>query len=537
MIPRGGRGAIALALLSIVLVGVSLEGLRRGYFRDAATEIPADPAPLVTVTPPAGRIILVCLDSVRRDALLDPELAPFFGELGRRGATGDLLVPTPTLTGTSVVSFGTGTTPPLGATLSNFLVPPWTEECVVSLARRVGRPVAFFGDGTWFQAFGRSDDVHAVDSFHDFTVGVEGDWYVPDRELMPALLAHLAAPASDLVLVHFQSTDKIAHRYGAAVGTPDAAAPYARALRNLDGLVRRIAEAAGDDATILVVSDHGCSRAGTHGGYSDETARVRWAGAGPGLRSPGEDVALRSVDLAAVLCALMGVRGPRTAEGPVTAGLLAMPTPDALAIAADHLRARREFARARSPGIETPADPAAGDAPSRLEATLARHRALDAALLERCREENRGGQRRWFLLAAALVLAGGSLSDRPDRAAGVARSRPRARPRHERRLPRGGGGSRNVGLHAPRPDARPLVRLALPRLGGRDRIRTSRRPRPPPSRAALPRPPFLDPRRGGLAARLRARARTDRAVGLRTEARLVRRAREFPRRPRDHSRE
>ncbi len=201
----------------------------------------------------ARRVILVVADGLRPDIIPLLDL-PTLGHLARQGAaTFDGRTVSPSVTAAAMASLLTGVDPRVhGLANSRFRIPrpsrridpmpqvlsaagvdtaawmarlPWTYRGLgTTLARRLGFDrVCFAGSGA--------------------------------GEILSAASADLAAQREGLLMLHWPDADRAGHEYG----WPSPA--YLRAARGIDhwlGELDRIAQATGDDGTLLIVlADHG----------------------------------------------------------------------------------------------------------------------------------------------------------------------------------------------------------------------------------------------------------------------------------------
>ena len=211
-------GALILALASLVL-------LYEGYFRPLAWPPLEESSDFALDPPLTRRLLIICADSVRAEPMRDPSLVPFFHDVAARGIHGDLTVPGPTLTGVSVSAFGTGVTPPLNTASSNFFVPPWPDESLFSLARRAELRLAFFGDDTWYRAFGDENSKEDTYPFSEAAEDLDEGWYPKDREMLPRIESFLREGSWNLACVHFATPTRSPTATGRSFSMRAAAGP------------------------------------------------------------------------------------------------------------------------------------------------------------------------------------------------------------------------------------------------------------------------------------------------------------------------
>jgi len=122
-----------------------------------------------------------------------------------------------------------------------------------------------------------------------------------------AIATDAMASPRPLVFVHLGRVDVAGHRHGGA--SPE----YATAADQADALADRLLAAAGPDARLFVLSDHGHLPGGGHAGIEDSIRLVRGCIVGPGIaRGHGR---AHLVDLAHSLFASLAVPPPPGAAG------------------------------------------------------------------------------------------------------------------------------------------------------------------------------------------------------------------------------
>ncbi len=321
------RTGLWLLMLLVGLVALAAAGYQR-YLAplphpEIQTTTPAKVAPALT-----KRLVLVLIDSLREDAAKDPTVLPIFSTFSVEGASGINITPPVTLTALSVATMGTKMTPPIAWSLQNFDASSLDGETLFSLLRAAGpersdQRIAFLGDAAWTQLYGAHAD-HML-PFRDtgFYSELEGGMLPQDRESLERAETILADPSYSFVVIHLVGSDKAAHRYGAHLRESDGRlSEYAQVIGRIGSEVERLRARFNDpDTTWLVISDHGCTRFGNHGGGEDEARRAPFAMVGPGIRA-GSRIEQSLTAMAGTLGALFGVRAPATAESPPAFGLM-----------------------------------------------------------------------------------------------------------------------------------------------------------------------------------------------------------------------
>ncbi|WAZ25942.1 HAD-IA family hydrolase [Streptomyces cinnabarinus] len=131
-------------------------------------------------------------------------------------------------------------------------------------------------------------------------------WEHCDEQITDAAVRLLADPDDDTAasFVYLGAPDETAHFLGCG-------GPYEAAIRRADARLGRLLEAvrsrpsyAGEQWTVLVVTDHGHVDAGGHGGRTAEERTAWLVAAGPGIGAPART--LRHVDVAAQVFAALG---------------------------------------------------------------------------------------------------------------------------------------------------------------------------------------------------------------------------------------
>lgn len=321
-----------------------------GYVRFLAEPpIPPNPAPLPArvTTPLTPRLVVAVIDSLREDAANDPEVAPTMVRMANIGASGVNITPPMTMTTMSVLNLGTGMTPAISWAIKNFDAESFEDESVFSIMKDAGHRIALMGDASWMQLFGR----HAGHTFTfddaGFYKGIHGAVAANDREALNEAERILADPRWSVVVIHVSGSDKMAHRTGGHLREEDGSlSPYAQAVFALDRRLGELWDRFGADSTWLILSDHGCTLKGNHGGGWDAARRAPFAWAGPGI-VPASRVEQPLNAVAPMLTALAGLRPPRTAEVAANFDLLSVSPEQRRALAAAHLAARNDFATRR----------------------------------------------------------------------------------------------------------------------------------------------------------------------------------------------
>ena len=327
---RLGRVPPLLSLAALVLLAAALAAMIWGSV--ARLNLPgptidaddvATPAPAVT---PPRPVLVVVIDGLGASAARAvPELAA----LAARGAWVDLAAEPPTFSAAQYVAFLTGVGPPDSGVRTNLRPRRTPLDSVVARVRAAGRRAAQVGDQVdWW-----------------------GRIFTWDRALVvppPALAAEAARlaadPASELVLVHLTKVDGAGHARGA--DSDD----YRREAGAAGAQVAALVDRWGGRGPVVVLSDHGHTARGGHGGSQPAVTGAFLIAAGAGVRAGARVPQARMADVAPTLSALLGVPAPAHAEGRALVELLDLPTDVAGGLADTDARRRADASAAADRG-------------------------------------------------------------------------------------------------------------------------------------------------------------------------------------------
>ncbi|WIA08544.1 hypothetical protein OEZ85_007976 [Tetradesmus obliquus] len=252
-------------------------------------EIEADftcPAILWCSRPAYSKAVVLIVDALRYDFVCDDgsSKASFRGRfpktLGFVGAAGDgavvarFVADTPTITMSRLKALLTGGLPTFLDVGQSFSASALSEDNLLQQLQAQGKRMVFMGDDTWMQlAKDAFVEAHPYPSFdvHDLLTVDDGVW----EHLLPLL----ASPSSwDVLIGHYLGVDHAGHSHGVASRQMEAK------LGQMDDQVSQVLESlvaqAGPDGPyadtlLLVLSDHGQTLGGDHGGGTpDETDSV-----------------------------------------------------------------------------------------------------------------------------------------------------------------------------------------------------------------------------------------------------------------------
>lgn len=316
----------------------------------AADEGPDLERPPVLVPAPARRAVVFVIDAFHPARARDPGVMPNLVRLAAEGASGIVKTGPVSITAPCIFTLMTGRPGDLVRAVFNFHAGEVRGPSVPRAVVRSGRRIALAGDKTWGQQFGwlaESADRHVSPE-----LGITLDPRITDfdREAVEFLRSKLDDRGFGLLVVHVASTDAIGH-----IVTPYAER-YFEQLRLFDGLLGALAEAAGrEDTVLLVTGDHGMGARGSHGGAEEEARLTPYVLRGPGVRA-GIVADVDQSALAPTLAVLLGLPLPVVSEQPPAVELLAI-SPEA----ARQMTESYFGAKAAAAGVPASAGEIAGD--------------------------------------------------------------------------------------------------------------------------------------------------------------------------------
>jgi hypothetical protein len=309
----------------------------------------------------AERVVVVLLDGLRLDA---SRSMPFLTELRRRGADFDCRAGSPSLSLAGRGTLLTGAWPEVHGQLFNFEARPLPIEHLFESARRHGLRTALAADPVIHEMFGPF-----VTHRLRYPPEVLGDAATLDASLddLRWMGEHtrrlLREERPDLLFVDLYAIDHAGHRWG---GT---SAEYEKAVQASDAELRRLVEAVDlDRAALVVVSDHGHTDRGGHGGDERAVIEVPLVLAGRGVRV-GVQGKARHIDVAPTIAALLGAPVPASSQGRVLFDALDVDAEGRVALMRVAYAQRTRAAGAYAARLGEVAAPAALP-PSMLEPTL-----------------------------------------------------------------------------------------------------------------------------------------------------------------------
>lgn len=138
-------------------------------------------------------------------------------------------------------------------------------------------------------------------------LGVESD-SAPDTELAPRIADYIRRQKPVFLFVQMDSVDGAGHAFG--YGSPQ----HLKRISEVDSYIDLIYQAANDagildDTLFCVISDHGGTPGGSHGGWTDAEKYVTFAAAGKTVQG-GTIPEMNVCDLAAIVLYALGIDAP-----------------------------------------------------------------------------------------------------------------------------------------------------------------------------------------------------------------------------------
>lgn len=205
----------------------------------------------------------------------------------------------------------------------NFNTKAFLDDNLLGQFFRIGWKMSMFGDETWLKLFPklfmRQDGVSSF--FVKDTVGV-------DLNVSRHLPEELNRDDWHLMILHYLGVDHVGHIGGRK------SVLMAPKLREMDDVIKMIhlncvlsSNSKHEDTLLLVVSDHGMTESGNHGGSSYEETDSLALFIGPSSKVSRDDMSaiqdtMNQVDIAPTLALLFGVPIPKNNVGVVTVDCL-----------------------------------------------------------------------------------------------------------------------------------------------------------------------------------------------------------------------
>jgi predicted AlkP superfamily pyrophosphatase or phosphodiesterase len=268
-----------------------------------------------TPTPGAKpKVLLVGWDGIRPDVLAEVS-TPVFDALAAEGTfSARAETARPTVSGPCWSSILTGVWPEKHGVLSNDFTPNRydTYPDVFTLIESVRPELETFAVADWLPLV--SDDAGGplIGEAIDKTVVLDGyelGWLDADSVSAEMAIGEIANGDPDILFVYAGSPDEISHTIG-GLG-PEYRASIETADRHLGRMVDAIRSRPGfsrEDWLVLVVTDHGRTETGGHGGETPEETTIFYLASGPSAAVGTPETSPTAVDLVATALAHLGIQ-------------------------------------------------------------------------------------------------------------------------------------------------------------------------------------------------------------------------------------
>src|SRR5918996_1901494 len=310
--PGAGRPDRAMTALAIVVALLALGAVGLGArvfaeyqwnrFVDYRSPYLFEVKPGPETPPLTDEVVVVVVDGLRVDVA---RTLPTFQRVGEDGSwlTARTSQPSLSLPGWTLLT--SGAPPEISGVTTNWYDGPVRVDSLFTSAERAGITTSIVGHSAWQQLYG--------DVITEGWFGGKDD-AASDEEVGRQAVSIIRGLHPELLVVHLPDVDNTGHVRG--VG-PE----YQEAAERADSVIARVLQEAGDDATIILTSDHGHIDAGGHGGAEDVVTTTPLVVAGPGtvIGASGE---VSHADVAPTVAALLGLSRPTHATGSVLVGLL-----------------------------------------------------------------------------------------------------------------------------------------------------------------------------------------------------------------------
>jgi hypothetical protein len=283
----------------------------------------------VVTQPLTSQVVLVVIDGLRLDAV--PEM-PTLTELREEGAQAVILSRPPSNAQTAWTTLVSGAeretsdAPPFDHALE--WIEPIRMDHIFAATTRGGLTSGIAGASEWEKL------VPPQGLYTHYTAGTAG--MPADERIMDRALVFSNQFRPNLLLVHLVAADSAGSAYGGA------SAEYLEAVSACDQHIAALLDTLNlDRSVIIVLSSHGVTGRGTHGGAEDVVLRTPFVMAGQNVL-PGDYGEIRLFDIAPTLAAILGTPTPAQAQGVILNDMLTMTTVDRaqkwVALASQRLR-------------------------------------------------------------------------------------------------------------------------------------------------------------------------------------------------------
>lgn len=249
-----------------------------------------------------SRVVLVSVDGLRPD-ILTPEYAPRIATLIAAGTSAkNVLNDLPSVTMTNHATMLTGVVADRHHVVLDFELPgQLATPTIFDYIAADGLRGAFFATKTKMHYLARGSSLETTD--------IAGN----SENIVARAIEQLTPDGPDLFFIHLRDPDSVGHADGWL------SAPYFDAVRHIDELVGRLADAIAVDEThptyLLLTADHG--GAGTnHFTNIPENRYIPWVLVGPDIAAGRVlDEGVTTVDTCPTVLWLLGLNPPETLDG------------------------------------------------------------------------------------------------------------------------------------------------------------------------------------------------------------------------------
>lgn len=245
------------------------------FYRSTGVSTAAFPSPMCWYPAKFQKVVILLIDALKLEfAQYGPpwdesehyrNKMPVFSELSAStGAERSVLLKfvadAPTTTVQRLKALMTGGLPTFIDAGTNFYQTEVREDNLVSQMSKMRKRVVFMGDDAWVNLFpGKFARAYAYPSF------VVKDLHTVDNAVLEHLYPELDNPDRwDVLVAHFLGVDHCGHWLGR--NHPAMAAK----LTQLDQVIRSVVSKISEDTLLLVMSDHGMTIDGDHGGETED---------------------------------------------------------------------------------------------------------------------------------------------------------------------------------------------------------------------------------------------------------------------------
>ena len=239
------------ALIRMLFLLPWLTGFAVVFFQPTVDE---QAAPIVApAQQPDGKTVVLIIDSLRPQAVNDPELMPFIHSLSQSWPTMDVTTCSANFTLPCIQTLLEGRESPFVAGLHNFTGQAGSAASLPSNAKQAGLGVVLLSDHTLPSLYGeyviRSHDVQ------DWP----GEHLEHDLRAIEVATGEFKSPDTDLLIFHIVGTDKVAHHQ--RPGTQ----AYSEHFQAIDNALRGLfAEIDPAHDRVIITGDHGHDKLGNH---------------------------------------------------------------------------------------------------------------------------------------------------------------------------------------------------------------------------------------------------------------------------------